>query len=86
MPIYNYRCSCSHEFEAFEKMDDRALSTCPKCNLMAEQTISRRAPAVHGFKYGVFEHITDEPVYVKSKKHLKELCNRYDCYAPGVLD
>lgn len=27
-----------------------------------------------------------EPVYAKSKKHMKELCNRYECYAPGVLD
>lgn len=86
MPLYNYICSKKHEFEAVVSMENRALCKCPKCGTMANQTISRRPAAVHGFKYGEFEDIALEPVYAKSKKHLRELCNRYDCYAPGVLD
>jgi putative FmdB family regulatory protein len=86
MPLYNYQCSCGNEFESFNKIDDRALAKCEICGNLAEQTLSRRPAAVHNFKLGWFEHIAPDPVYAKSKKHLKELCNRYDCYAPGVLD
>ncbi len=86
MPLYNYICPNLHEFEAVERMDNRALCKCPKCGSMAKQTISRRPAAVLAFRFGDFEHIAPETVYVKSKKHMKELCNRYDCYAPGVID
>ena len=86
MPLYNYKCPKGHEFEAINCMVNRALCKCPKCNRMAKQTISRRPAAVHGFKFGWFEDMDLEPVYAKNKKHMKELCNRYECYAPGVLD
>ena len=86
MPIYNYICPNLHEFEAINTMENRAFSKCGNCGRIAKQTVSRRAVAVHGFKFGVFEHLTHEPVYVKNKKHMKELCERYECYAPGVLD
>ena len=86
MPSYNYICPSKHKFEAFNSIENRSFTSCPKCNRMAEQTISRRPSAVHNFKYGEFDHITDETVYVKNKKHLKELCERHECYAPGVLD
>ena len=84
MPLYNYKCPKGHEFEDFKSMNERHCAECPKCGKVANQTLS--APKVHKDHLGWFEHIAPEPVYVKSKKHLKELCNRYDCYAPGVLD
>ena len=32
MPIYGYRCSnCGHEFEIQQKMADKPLTACPKC-------------------------------------------------------
>ncbi|HSS94582.1 MAG TPA: FmdB family zinc ribbon protein, partial [Candidatus Dormibacteraeota bacterium] len=32
MPTYGYRCSnCGHEFEIQQRMSDKALETCPKC-------------------------------------------------------
>ncbi len=86
MPFYNYICPKKHEFEAINRMANRALCKCPKCGSMAKQTISRRPAAVHGFKFGWFEDMDLEPVYAKNKKHMKELCDRYGCYAPGVLD
>ena len=86
MPLYNYKCPKGHEFEAINSIKNRALSQCGECGRMAKQTISRRPAAVHRFKFGVFEDMTLEPVYAKSKKHMRELCNRYECYAPGVLD
>lgn len=86
MPLYNYKCSKGHCFEAINSIKNHALHKCGACGSIAKQTISRRPAAVHGFKFGIFEDIALEPVYVKGKKHMKELCNRYDCYAPGVMD
>lgn len=86
MPLYNYKCPKGHQFEAFNKMADREVSSCPSCNEVASQTVSGTRIATHGFKFGWFEHLTSEPVYVRNKRHMKELCERYDCYAPGVLD
>lgn len=32
MPTYDYRCrKCNHKFEAFQGINDDALTTCPKC-------------------------------------------------------
>lgn len=86
MPSYSYKCGCGAKFDAFRPMSDRHEAPCPKCGGTAQQALSRLAPAVHGFKFGWFEHMAREPVYAKSKKHMKELCDQHDCYAPGVLD
>ncbi len=86
MPSYNYICKDCGEFTSFNSMANRALSQCPNCGTMAKQTVCSRPPAVHRFKYGVFENITSEPVFVRGKKHLQELCDKHDCYAPGALD
>lgn len=33
MPTYEYRCKdCGHELEAFQKITENALKTCPQCN------------------------------------------------------
>jgi putative FmdB family regulatory protein len=33
MPIYEYSCgSCGHNLEAFQKMSDAPLQTCPECH------------------------------------------------------
>lgn len=85
MPTYTYECPKGHTFVEFRPMIDRAQTTCGICGQVAEQTIAF-APAVHGFKLGYFEHIERDPVYVGSKKELRELCNKNDCYAPGIMD
>ena len=42
MPTYAYRCTkCDHEFEAFEKITERARAKkCPVCRGRAERVIS----------------------------------------------
>ena len=41
MPTYDYRCTeCGHKLEAFQKMSDKTLTTCPVC---AKETL-RRGP------------------------------------------
>ncbi len=33
MPIYEYRCdNCGHELEAFQKLSEEPLVSCPQCN------------------------------------------------------
>lgn len=33
MPIYEYECTaCGHKLEAFQKISEEPLKTCPECN------------------------------------------------------
>ena len=56
MPTYEYRCENGHDFEAFQKMSDDPLDTCPECGAPAERRISSGAGLV--FKGSGF-YITD---------------------------
>ena len=41
MPTYEYRCtSCGHTFEAFQSMNDKPLSRCPKCKSVVKRVIN----------------------------------------------
>ncbi|MCB0289564.1 MAG: zinc ribbon domain-containing protein [Calditrichaeota bacterium] len=41
MPTYDYRCkACNHQFEAFQRMSDAPLSTCPECGGEVQRLIS----------------------------------------------
>lgn len=88
MPTYSYLCPCGEQFEAINTIAERSTNPCPACGREAEITVAARPPYVQGFdnRLGWFEHIARDPVYAKSKKHLRELCNQHECEAPGVLD
>lgn len=41
MPTYEYVCdSCGYGFEVFQKMSDKLVSICPKCNKSVRQVLS----------------------------------------------
>jgi putative FmdB family regulatory protein len=41
MPTYEYKCKkCGYVFEKFQRMSDRPLDTCPKCNGSVQRLIS----------------------------------------------
>jgi putative FmdB family regulatory protein len=61
VPIYEYRCDNSHEFDVFQRMSDDPLTQCQVCGAPARRVLS--APAVH-FKGSGF-YSTD---YGKKKK------------------
>ena len=86
MPLYNYRCKNGHEFEAFKTIAERANASCSECGELAEQTLSRRPLAVHGFKFGFFEHISLDGAYARNRRELRQLCRENECWAPGILD
>ncbi len=40
MPTYEYECTkCGHAFEAFQKMSDKHLTKCPKCEKKVRRLI-----------------------------------------------
>ncbi|MEK6728256.1 MAG: FmdB family zinc ribbon protein [Candidatus Omnitrophota bacterium] len=44
MPTYDYECtSCGHAFELFQKISDRHLEKCPKCNKKVRRLIGSGA-------------------------------------------
>ncbi len=45
MPIYEYRCTKGHAFEAFQSMADDPITECVECGAAAERVLS--APAIH---------------------------------------
>lgn len=84
MPLYDYYCpSCSHEFSEFNKMDERDTEHCPKCKAPAKQKLA--APKRGTDVTGVWTNF-DEPVHVRGKQHLKDLCKAQGLNAPGALD
>lgn len=59
MPTYVYRCTadgCTHEFETFQRMSDKAEAACPTCGAASERKLSGGA----GFLFkGSGFYITD---------------------------
>lgn len=44
MPTYDYECkSCNHNFEAFQKVSDPPIKTCPKCGKEVRRLIGAGA-------------------------------------------
>lgn len=43
MPTYEYRCSEGHRFEAFQKISDEPVDTCPECGAEARRLMSAGA-------------------------------------------
>ncbi len=85
MPLYTYQCeSCEEVFETLRSMHDEGEQLC-KCGSPAHRTIGR-ANNVHTFKEGWWENLDHMPVYIESKRQLKEVCKRTGNWAVGVLD
>lgn len=84
MPLYDYQCeACEVVFEEFKHIDERENMVCPKCGEKAKLLISRTKE--DWFKPHWNEHITHMPVYVKSKRHYKELCKKYGVMARCLM-
>ena len=57
-------------------------SVCPLC---VEDRKIVSAPSIHVFKPMVYTDITDHPIYIESKKQLKEECKRHNVIAARLL-
>ena len=77
MPNYVYRCDkCGKELEAFHSIDDRYNQKCPECLRYMEIMI--KPTVLQVFKPFWHPNLTSKPVWVKSRKHLKELDRKYN--------
>ena len=86
MPIYDYRCKeCNKEFEELATIAQRNLVKSPCCD-SSTMIVIKSGASYHRFPEGMFEHITENPIWVNDKPHLKQLCKEHGCHAVGLLD
>ncbi len=84
MPLYSYYCqSCPGHFDVFQSMSNHANALCPMCHELALQLPA--APRIGTDVTGIW-HNFDEPINVRGKQHLKDLCEQQGLSAPGALD
>jgi len=72
MPTYDYKCTCGKKFEAYNTVDDRKISICPKCSGIAKLVFSF-CNNIQIFKEYWDEHITGDPIYITGKKQKQAL-------------
>ncbi len=83
MPLYDYRCKkCRFEFESFNKIENRLNQKCPKCKSTCNLLIT--GVKKDWFRPGYWEDFSEEPIYVESKQHLKNLCKKYGVYSRAL--
>lgn len=79
MPLYDFQCLvCSKEFEGVSTIEGRTEVKC-ECGGATKRLIV--GSTTHIFKAGWWEDIAKEPIYISSKKQLREECEKHDCYA-----
>lgn len=79
MPFYDLECqgtpSCGEVRDAFMSIRETDSPTCPNCKASAKILI--RGQAVNVFKEGWWDSLDPRgPIYIKSKKHLREECRK----------
>lgn len=76
MPLYDFACdSCGVIEERLLKIDYDEQK-CLKCDGPMRRWFGRNQPTYHRFREGWYEHIAEEPIYIRSKKQLKEECRQ----------
>lgn len=76
MAIYDYECEvCGKEWEESRPMADyKKPAICPKCGGEGHKLI--KSARIGGFKAMWFRDIDVEPIYVTSKRQLREECKK----------
>ena len=75
MPIYEYYCEvCNSNFEVFQKMDEKALKECIKCNKSTKVVKLLSAPGVRLKGSGWYETDFKD----NNKKNLHTTNNKKD--------
>lgn len=81
MPLYEFECNiCGKIVEEFFQIKSRPdFVDCPVCHNKAKRIIS--ITGKDWFKPFWHDDIDLEPVYIKSKRHYKEICQEKGLYA-----
>ncbi len=79
MPTYEYECThCGHNFEAFQKITDKHLNACPKCDKKVRRLISGGAGIIFkgsGFYATDYRNKPKPEISVCPKAKAKEGCD-----------
>ena len=87
MLLFDYECpNCGIMQEHFVKLHDEAVS-CNKCGTPMRKLITMRNTRDWFPEGGMWmEHIAEHPIFVTSKRHLKQECEKHDCYSIALLN
>ena len=82
MPRYDYQCEkCGRKWESFHSIDERDNEKC--CGKEATRLITMGAVDI--WKPMWYNDICEEPIYIESKRQLKEECKKHDVIAARLL-
>lgn len=85
MPLYDLQCKvCGSEFEGFAPVNKRHDLKC-KCGGKAKVLITNYRSS-DWFKPHINENFNGEPIEVKSRSHMKELCLKYNVTSRALGD
>jgi len=77
MPLYRYQCKeCNHEFEEYRPIDRRYDVLCPECGEGKIEIIIKKPASYHPFPEGWWEHLDVKPIYISSRRQLKDECKK----------
>ena len=85
MPIYDYKCNVTGQVvEKIAGVDDEKL-TC-QCGGKLERQFTIHYTAISDMKPYLDEHIGDQPIWIKSRKHRQQVMKEtgvYEAYGRG---
>lgn len=84
MPLYNYECDCGERFDEFVPYDRRNEVKCGKCSRLATKLLSTESKPVV-FEPMWYHDIAERPIFVESKRQLKEECKKRGLVAARLL-
>lgn len=87
MPRYDICCwECDYTFEHICKVSELDnLPKCPECG-GGMRTVITTTPAEDWFKPHVNENFDGTPIEVRSRSHLKELCDKHGVTSRAIGD
>lgn len=85
MPLFDIRCQkCENLEENVVLSADEAV---PQCSCGGDrEKVWGHAPKTHIFKEGWYEHLASEPIYITSKKQLKQECKERNLFSEYAWD
>ncbi len=72
MPLYEYKCSKGHRFEALQKVSEKSPTRCPVCSAAAKRVLSQPT-LLHNRGIHVFDRVTKDDVLRGRPSSLKSL-------------
>lgn len=85
MPLYIYKCNyCKTETELFRSVKERDCVSICECGRDRERILTPQV-SVDIWKPQWFEHIDVNPIYIESKKQLKEECEKRGVVSIGYM-